>query len=650
MKRITLLLLAITPWLLTSQSQKQLTLAPGQNIQFGPSAIGKVKTPTTGLENAASLNESVPAAPRVLAELIAGVTTYDLQSNGSMARRLHNWGNGEVSATWAMSRTGSEAAGYADRGTGYNKTSGGAFGPYPTTRIEGPSTRTGFPAYFVTDAGEEWVFSHGGTVGNYTIHYEHKAASATTWTGGNVPVTTPHGGLWIRACAGGADGNSIHLIYYTTPTGASFGGVPIEGIDGMVKYCRSTDGGQTWDILDYTLPGISSDDYASMSADAYSIDASGDNVAVALFAQTNDCLLFKSSDNGSTWGSARVVNDFPLKKWTYDEGYTFDEVGMFYDSTYYPDSLAILTCDETGTVLVDNNGLAHVWFSSLFIRDNDTTNDDQYTWWPLYDLGIVYWNETMADNSGVIAATSPDINNDGVWGAEENPLALSNIYTDGYGEAFSTGPTAGIDEDGNLYLSFTSNHEQYYDLVDLFYHKHPFITRTIPGDFTTWFEPLPVLNDETYSDPTLLGFWEHYFTTMARKVDTHAHVLVQQDGAFGITFRITGNQPAEENNMLYVAFEFPTGSSNDPAYQPLELQIAPNPAGAQARVSFESETSGTAAVEVFDLYGKMVYNQRNPVGTGAQMLQFMTEQWPAGTYLVRVLNGRQMGTAKLVKF
>ena len=275
MKRITLLLLAITPWLLTSQSQKQLTLAPGQNIQFGPSAIGKVKTPTTGLENAASLNESVPAAPRVLAELIAGVTTYDLQSNGSMARRLHNWGNGEVSATWAMSRTGSEAAGYADRGTGYNKTSGGAFGPYPTTRIEGPSTRTGFPAYFVTDAGEEWVFSHGGTVGNYTIHYEHKAASATTWTGGNVPVTTPHGGLWIRACAGGADGNSIHLIYYTTPTGASFGGVPIEGIDGMVKYCRSTDGGQTWDILDYTLPGISSDDYASMSADAYSIDASG---------------------------------------------------------------------------------------------------------------------------------------------------------------------------------------------------------------------------------------------------------------------------------------------------------------------------------------------------------------------------------------
>lgn len=653
MKRILLPLLLLGPCLLFAQTQRSLKLAPDQSIRFGEPKTAQVRhLNDNGLDGNQNNDVSVPPSSSILAELNPGITVYDLQSNGSMGPRVHNWGNGEVSTTWCMSRTGSEAAGFSDRGTGYNKTAGGVFGPIPTTRIEGAATRTGAPSYFVTDAGEEWVFSHGGGLGAFTIHYAHKAASATTWTQGNVPITVPKGGLWARACAGGADGNSIHVIYYTNPTGTAFGGEPVEGIDGMVKYCRSTDGGQTWDKIDITLPGITSDVYKSMSAEGYAIDANGDNVAIALFSQTNDCLLYKSTDNGNTWSNPRVVNDFPLTKWSFDDGYTFDEVGMLYDSTYYPDSLALLTTDETGTVLVDDNGLAHVWFSSLFVKDADTTNNSTFTWWPIYDLGIIYWNETMADNSGVIAGTSPDINDDNVWGDEENnPLTLDNIYTDGYGDAFSTGPTAGIDAEGRLYLAFTSNHESYYDLVDLFYHKHPFIARTAPGDFTAWQEAQPVLTDLTFSDPSVLGFWEHYFTVMARDVDDHAHVLVQQDGGFGINARIAGNQPAEDNNLLYVAYPlsmFPL-AANEPKVQAINLQIAPNPAGNFARLQFDSENNGTALVEVFDLFGSRVHMQRNSVGTGAQSIQFGTEQWPSGTYVVRVTNGRQSGAAKLIK-
>lgn len=656
MKKFLLPLLLAGPWLLSGQAQKALKLSD-QPRHYGQPATAHVRTPLTGFETPQGAPVPVPPGSNVLAELTAGITTYDLQSNGSMSNRLHNWGNGEVSGAWCMSRTGSEAAGFSDRGTGYNKTAGGQFGPIPTSRIEGNAIRTGAPTYFVTDAGEEWVFSHGGGIGAFTIHYAHKAASATTWTQGNVPIQVPKGGLWARACAGGADGNTIHVIYYTTPVDApgttpTFGGQLVEGINGMVKYCRSTDGGQTWDKIDVTLPGITSDVYKAMSAEGYAIDANGDNVAIALFSQTNDCLLYKSTDNGSTWSNPRVVNDFPLTKWSFDDGYTINDVVALYDSTYYPDSLAILTTDETGTVLVDDNGLAHVWFSSEFIKDADTTNDQMFTWWPIYDLGIIYWNETMADNSGVIAATSPDINNDGNWGdVDNNPLALANIYTAGYGDAFSTGPTAGIDADGRLYVTFTSNHELYYDLVDFYYHKHPFVARTAPGDYTSWQEAQPVLNDLTYSDPGILGFYEHYFASMAKKVDDNVHVLVQQDGGFGINSRIDGSQPAEDNLMLYVIYpvsSFPL-AANEPAHFKINLQVVPNPVVESAQIRFNSSASSSVLLEVFNIFGQRVKVQRLDIGMGEQSVMLPIQQWPKGTYQVRISNGNSFGSTTLIK-
>lgn len=652
MKKILLSLLLAAPCLLMGQARKALQLPPQQRSlkHLAQPALTPVQGPAAAFESDQSAPVSVPPSSGFFAELLAGVTVYDLQSNGGMARRLHNWGNGEVSATWAMSRTGSEAAGYADRGTGYNQTSGGAFGAIPTQRIEG-ATRTGFPSFFVTGDGEEWVSSHAGAAGNFIIHLSHKAASATTWTHLQVPTTTPHGGLWTRSCAGGPDGNTIHLIYYTTPTGTTFGGEPVDGIDGTLKYCRSTNGGLSWDILDASLPGITSDLWNALPSEGYQIAANGNNVAIGLFPQTNDCLLFKSTDNGATWAPARVVNEFPLSKWSYDDGYTFDDISALYDSTYYPDSLAMLTTDETGTVMVDDNGMAHVWFSPLFISDPDTTGDNMFTWYPLYDLGIIYWNESMADNSGVVSAYSPDLNDDGSWGDPANPLSLTTHYTAGYGDAFSTGPTVGMDAEGRLYVTFISDHEIFWDNTEGFYHRHPFVARTAPGDFTAWQEAQPILNDFTYSDPVLLPFYEHYFASMATNVDDHVHVLVQQDGRFGITFRETGNQSPEDNNMLYVAFPldlFPL-STSQPAVKNIALSVAPNPVSQMAQVQFDAEESGTAVLEVFDLLGNRVHSQNLTHGSGAQSVLIPVQGWPAGAYWLRVTDGKGYGSAKLLK-
>lgn len=646
MKKILLSFVLFAGMLSSVSAQKALQLPATSVARYGSPALTHIRKPSSGLEPVAAAPVSIPASAHFLAEQAVGVTTYDLQSNSSIGRRLHVWDDGEVSATWCMSRTGAEANGFPDRGTGYNISSGGTFGPLPATRIEGPAIRTGAPNYFVTESGEEWVTSHTGTIGAYIIHYAHKSASATTWTQGNVPTTTPNGGLWARACAGGPDNNTIHLIYYTTPAGTSFEGAPVDGIDGTVKYCRSLDGGQNWDKIDISLPGLTSDQWVRLPAEGYQIDANGNDVAIAIFSQTNDCLLFKSTDNGDTWQPARIVNDFPLDKWSFDDGYTFEQVGAFYDETYYPDSLALLTTDETGTVMVDDNGMAHVWFSSLFVSDADSTDDGMFTWWPAYDLGIIYWNESMADNNGIVAAFSPDLDGDGVWGNDD-----SQNYTEGYGEAFSTGPSAGIDADGRLYLAFTTNHELFFDFTDFYHHRHPFIVRTAPGDFTAWQTPQPVLNEQTYSDPEFLGLYEHYFTSMARKVDDQAHVLVQQDGGFGLALRLTGNQPAEENSMLYVGFPldmFAVGA-DEPGMKKVELSVSPNPVSSLARIRFAQESGETYQLEVFNLLGDRVHVQQIAAGAGDQTVTLPVQHWPSGAYLVRLLGQTGYGSAKIVK-
>jgi hypothetical protein len=55
---------------------------------------------------------------------------------------------------------------------------------------------------------------------------------------------------------GGVDNSVIHMIPLTRPTGN--GGNIYEGMDGAVLYCRSSDGGATWDPENLLLDDINS--------------------------------------------------------------------------------------------------------------------------------------------------------------------------------------------------------------------------------------------------------------------------------------------------------------------------------------------------------------------------------------------------------
>lgn len=597
----------------------------------------------TGFETASGKAVSVPpSSNRFFAESVLGVTQYDLQTNSCMPNRVQNWGNGQVSAAFLVSATG-EGTPYSDRGTGYNNNFAGDFGAPATTRIE--AVRTGFPSYAVSPVtGEEWVTSHAS--GN-TIHFAHRAKDATTWTEGNIPTTTPNGGLWTDVAVGGADGKTIHVIYYTTPSGN--GGAAVDGMDGTIKYCRSTDNGATWDIVDASLPTVNGDNYLHFTANCYTISANGATVAIGVFHNLNSVLMFKSEDNGTTWADPRIVHKFPLKKWSFDDGYTFDQISSEFNPDIWPqpngvtDSLAILTNDNTGDVLVDDNGIVHVAFASFFIRDADTTDDNSYSLYPGTNLGIIYWNDLMDDNAGIASGYCPDINGDGSLGT-----TTSQIYYDGYyGMSLSTLPTLGMDAEGRVYISYISNNELAVS-TDNFFYKQPFLTRS-SVDWTTFDNPQVVLQDDLVSDPLVTAFSENFYAAIAPKVDDKAHIVWQQDFTLGVTLRITGTQPAEDNQILYLGFpvdRFIVGA-NEPKTAINNMKLMPNPASSNTALLFDLKENAEYNISVINMAGQRVMDLNGQAVAGKNALNLNTAALNSGVYFVRVNAGAQSGVVKL---
>lgn len=645
-KTITLLLLVLFSGLIVSAQSK---FNPGSHFQKNtPKAIKKgQKISVSGFEAPIG----VPAINNMLSESeeSVGTTSYDQQSNSSIPHRVHNWGNGDVSASWIYSADLSGS--FSERGMGYNKRSGGVFGPAPTSRVE--TVRTGFGSYFVTPNGEEWIVSHTAVTGGYAIHFAHKQASATTWTEGNLPLTTPNGGLWSRACAGGADGNTIHVIYLTTPTG--FSGSLVDGLNGTIKYCRSSNNGASWDIIDAPLPGLNTDNYFvstnansySLPAEGYSISANGDAVAIGMADFNGDCLLWKSNDNGANWDNPRVVNDFPLTKWDIDSAYTFDDIAQYYDPNFQPDSLAMLTSDETGTVYVDPDGVAHMWFSSLFIADSGAP-DGSYSWWPWTNLGIIYWNELMADNAGVIAGYSPDVNGDGAyaWASDYQ----TSIYT-GYGDAFCSQPTAGRDADGRLYVTFSSSHELAYNGSAGQYFHSPFVAASDPVDYTVWGEPKPAVNENSVDDLGYAYIWECYFPAMAEGVDDKVHMLIQQDFVPGSLVRSGATSGFANIDMLYLGVNVSDilSDAKEVHPAPISLAVMPNPVSDQAQIAFTLPVTTSGNIEIYNATGKlMARTTLAKMAEGSNVVPFDVRGMDAGIYVVKLNAGAVFATAKLL--
>ena len=543
-----------------------------------------------------------------------GETIYDLMSNSSIQSRNLVHSDGTISASYTF---GMQATAFADRGAGYNYFNGTSWSPFATARIE--TMRTGWPSMMSTAAGQETIISHAGS-GPFVLN---KRASKGTgaWTQALLPTTSGLWYLWPRATTGGANGNSIHCIGITAPTGN--GGTVHEGIDGALSYWRSTDQGATWDIVESILSDFDSTHFNSFRADAYSIIADGDKIAIAVFKSWGDMVLLKSTDNGTNWTS-QIVNDFPLDLYVADQPGGSDTNGDMVADT-------IETCDEAGAILFDANGMVHMTFGRMRVLDDETAVGTSY--FP-GTQELYYWNESMGTGNFMTIAVPEDVDMDGT-------LLFAGSFA-GYFTALCGSPSMGKNTDGTIFVSYAGYREDFESNGQNL--RHIYVTKTMDGG-TTWATPLDVTPD------VFLNYYECAFPTIAPTVDNKLRLMYMRDLEPGLATR--GDlDPYDLNSIMYLSADtnlIDDLGLNEISTSLIQTKLFPNPGQDEVNLSINLTSAKQVSLTMTNITGdKMKFEENENLSTGEHSFHIQTKGLPSGVYFVRIEIDGQTRTEKLV--
>ena len=548
---------------------------PGENMRdIPPSVPGNTNIP--------------PVFKADETEIQIGGTQFDLQTAGANGRKLHTFGD-KVSAIWHF---GDDASGFPDRGTGYNHFNGTEWQPIPTERIEG-TTRGGYPDMTVMEDGTEVIASHTTRdAGGWEVKLYQKSPGADVWEQSTLPSTESFGGMvWAKVAAGGADGQSLHLIAITL--NETFGGMPYRGLDQHILYYRSTDAGKSWDITDMVIPGLDSTFYFTHDSESYAIDVQGETVAVAVFTGWGDTALFKSEDNGNTWTKTTIL-DFPLD--AYDgNGYTAADLP---DDPNAPDSISIFTNDGYGSVVLDENGMAHVTFGEMYVNSSSA---GQFQFFPGMS-GLGYWNESMGANSYQTIADLIDLDGD-------STISIGTIAA--YFLSLTSMPSMGIDADGNIYVAYSGLHELYMN-ADGQNNRHIYMVESQDAG-ATWSAPYPVINEETLAPGVLdfIEFIEAVYPSVPRRVGEKVEMTYQQDFEPGLSQSGDMDTPTPQliNYLAVDKQNIRTSSYKTVSLPENKVRIYPNPATEMVNIDFSLNEKSEVEVFVFDLLGQRVFEK-----------------------------------------
>jgi len=452
-----------------------------------------------------------------ITEEVIGWTTYDLQTNNSVQNRIVMHDNGTISAAWTMSSELNST--WSDRGTGYNFFDGNSWTmvvnqqnpEFPDPRLE--DSRGGWPSMLALGNGGERVITH--STQNSVLNQCSRTSTGTgTWTNSMMGENYL---IWNRSATGGLDGNTIHTVALTEPSGGTWTGTLWHGLNGALLYSRSQDGGNYWDIDTMILPGMDSSNFIGFGGDNYAIAAKGETVALAYFNGWADSFILKSTDNGDNWTKTNFI-DFPVEKYAIDEGLDMDADGI-------PDTL--YSTSGSGAILIDNNDMVHVTYGNMRILDADLT-DAQSSYFPSTN-GLMYWNESMGSgtpggsmvsaslwdyDNGMYIAQTEDINQSG-------SLELSVNGGGNYGGGLTTFPNMGIDVNGVIFVSYSTVVEDINNGDQDF--RHIFITKSTDGGIT-WSQSVDVTPHDGFG-----GMLECVYGSMNPLVDDKIRIVYQQD-------------------------------------------------------------------------------------------------------------------------
>ena len=453
----------------------------------------------------------------LFAQTTVGTTTYDVQTNNSAKHRIIVYDDGTVSTVWTGSTdlTGT----FLDRGMFYNRYEG-AWGAAPTARAE--SVRTGFGEILNVE-DHELIISHDAGANKIQL-FENDAIGSTTWT--ETAGSDDIRGIWPVAYSP-ASSNIVYVVCADTQI-----------ITSMI-FSRSDDGGESWNVLNYTLPFLTEADGVPIitnAAENYQVAAYENHVYVLFGMINSDLILLHSDDYGNdgTWEKTDII-DFPFDNYT-------GTVQTDIDGDLVTDT--VNTTDGSHNMIIDDDGIVHV-FSPLYRIYSDA---GAFSW-------IVNWN-TMGMwhwSSGMPAAEIIDIELDWVNATcDNNPYAGIGASTFNYRSAApATNPAAAIDAaSGVLYLLYTMKIE-YTDVFDdptnlsaqSFHDIFGMYSNDGGGSWTA-----PVNLTKNAED----GIENFYLNIYDRMVDGKIHAIWQQDNEPG---HFNEGDPITTNNMLYQSWD-----------------------------------------------------------------------------------------------
>ena len=446
-----------------------------------------------------------------------GTTTYDFQTNGSTCRRLHYGLDGALNATWTMSFMEAET-GWPDRGTGYNRYEDGAWMPAPEETIE--EVRTGWGNLLSFDDGTTGVLAHTGT----QLIYTQKVGFG--WQSNLIPQTFGEDPSWARV---GQDGDIINVICTNGNDGLENGSA--------LMFNRSEDQGALWqgfsviqevyEHYPFYPPGAAN---KTVYGDSYAMDTDGDVIAFVLGDFGRQTVLFKSINGGQTWNATVITS-------TTDP---FELDPSQFESTW---------CAGDLSLLLDDDGMAHVAFNGIWNSYNESQNEIVYS--PAH-RGLFYWNEIMGSNNiqHVPGTFAMDLDEDGtnvIPFFNENP----GILLDDYGPSLIGHTSLGLGDDGVLYLAYDDTREVSASDPDL-YFRDVYIMK-FDGE---WHGPLNISNSDTTED---------VFPHLPRRISAcEVPVLFQSDVLPSTMIGLQTDQTINDINVAWIDCE----SIVDPAYIP----------------------------------------------------------------------------------
>lgn len=589
-----------------------------------------------------------------------GTTGYQLQTNASICNRIVNNSDGTISATWTMAQE--IVTPWSDRGTGYNYFNGTSWGTAPTVRLE--SVRTGFTNIGVTSSGAEVIVSH--QTATPAIRMDSRPVKGTgPWTEADIPNLPD---TWARLAVGGANGHTLHVI---SSSGLG-GGTTMQtymGQTGSINYSRSLDGGITWDIVRYIIPQIDLNNYLGFGGDSYSIDAKGDTIAIVAGGFDVDVVLLKSLDNGTTW-TKTIVKRFPIPM--------FDGATMYTDTissthTVGANAVKLETNDASVEVLLDNQGMAHVWYGKMVVFDTVPAagSTQGLSYYPTTQ-GLMYWNESMGTTPPVMIASVIDLNYPG----HPADTILNIDYYNGTGSplwgfgsyqtSLTSYPSAGIDASGKIFLSYAGLYEGLNSLSEPVpgagsltpgkSYRHTYLMRSDDNGHT-WCTPYDI-NDPVPGNPSDDNI-EGVYGAMAKNVDGYVHLIDQEDFSpgQGLTNVAGGTTPIDDQNggsATIFYYKIPVGSLacgvgvNDKPGAFSAINIYPNPASNSVSVKFNVNKTSKAIVKIYNVMGQEVAAFDNQTIANGTILTINLANYKSGIYFVNTVVEGKPYSQKLI--